>query len=148
MPTKALHIILVDDDADDLLLFKEVIDELKMRTELTLLNGGQALIDYLEVPENSVPDLIFVDLKMPRIDGMECLKEIRKRPAWANCSVAIYSNFSSETLIEKTFTEGANIYIEKPEDFIHLKNALQKVLQINWQYHTSNLNRSNFLFRI
>lgn len=147
MPTQALHIILVDDDVDDLALFKEAIDALKIRNELMRFDGGEKLINYLNRPGTAIPDLIFLDLKMPKVNGMDCLKEIRSRPAWENCSVAIYSTFSEERLIEETFTQGANIFIEKPDDFEELRKVLGKVLQINWQYHTSNLNRKNFLFR-
>jgi CheY-like chemotaxis protein len=148
LPTPTLHIILVDDDVDDLSLFEEAIDDLKISTELKLFAGGQELLDYINLPDTPVPDLIFLDLKMPKIDGLDCLKEIRGRQEWEKCTVAIYSNFTEEHLIEDTFTQGANIYIEKPDSLSRLRKVLGKVLQLNWQYHTSNLNRSNFLFRI
>lgn len=148
MPIPILHIILVDDDVDDLSLFREAIDSLDIRTELTLFASGGKMMDYLDLPGKPIPDLVFLDMKMPLINGMDCLKEIRKRPEWEHTSVAIYSSFSEEKAIEDTFMEGANIYIEKPGSLKELGRVLEKVLKIKWQYHTSNLDRSNFLFRI
>ncbi|MDT7827571.1 response regulator [Pricia sp. S334] len=146
MAVSPLHILLVDDDPDDLLLFKEAIASFEIRSELLLFACGEAFIAHLNATD-TIPDLIFLDMKMPKIDGLECLRQIRKTPEWQDAIVAIYSNFTAEDLIENTFSEGANIYIEKPEDLQKLKKVLKKVLQVNWQYHTSNLNRSNFLLR-
>jgi DNA-binding NarL/FixJ family response regulator len=61
-------------------------------------------------------------------------------------AIAIYSTSSSEKDIEETFIQGANVYIKKPSDFNTLKKILEDVITINWQYHTSGLNRDNFMF--
>ena len=66
----------------------------------------------------------------------------------ANKSLAIFSTSSSEEHIEETFVQGANIYIKKPSDFTTLKKVLAEVVTINWQYHTSGLNKDNFLLRL
>ena len=145
---KPLNILLADDDEDDRLLFKEAIDEIGIKTKLTMFNNGQELMEYLKLPEIVLPDLIFLDLNMPIKSGMQCLKEIRCNPALKDISVAIYSTSSSESDIEDTFVNGANIYLNKPNNFNKLQESIGKVLQINWQYHTSNLNRDNFLFRL
>ena len=79
---------------------------------------------------------------------MQCLNEIRKHGRLKDLIVAIYSTSSSEKDIEETFVKGANIYINKPNSFAELKEAVLKVLQINWQYQTSNLNPENFLLRL
>ncbi len=143
-----LNIALADDDADDQLIFREAIELLDIKTNLSFFDDGQELMDYLKLPDLSLPDIIFLDLNMPIKNGMQCLKEIRKQPKLKNLSVAIYSTSSSEKDIEQTFVHGANIYINKPVNFKALQNVLEKVLQLQWQYHTSNLNRDTFLFRI
>ena len=117
-----LNIALADDDEDDRMLFLEVIEEISIKTEL--------------------------DLNMPIKNGMQCLHEIRTNPALNEVSIAIYSTSSSERDIEETFVKGANIYLNKPNNFIKLRKSVEKIIQINWQYHTSNLNRDNFLFRL
>ena len=65
-----------------------------------------------------------------------------------NCVIWVYSTSSSEEHIEETFVSGANIYIKKPNDFDTLKKVLSDVVAINWQYHTSGLNKDNFLLRM
>jgi len=79
---------------------------------------------------------------------MQCLQEIRKNPMLDQVAVAIYSTSSSEKDIESTFIHGANVYINKPNNFYNLKDVIERVLQVNWQYQTSNLNKDNFLFRL
>ena len=144
----ALHILLADDDDDDRLFFKDAIEEVKVKTVVTMVNDGVELMDYLLKPEIHLPNLVFLDLNMPRKNGMECLKEIRSNNKLKDLSIAIYSTSAMEKDIEETFVKGANIYIKKPNDFEVLKNILAKVITINWQYHTSGLNKENFLLSI
>ena len=148
MALHTLNIALADDDEDDRLLFKDAIEEIKIKTKLSLFTNGKELMDYLMLPNIILPEVIFLDLNMPVKNGMECLKEIRNNSKLRDLSVAIYSTSSSEKDIEETFISGANIYINKPNSFGNLKSAIEKVLQLNWQYQTSALNRDNFLLRI
>jgi len=144
----ALRILLADDDDDDRLFFKEAIEEVKVKTVVTMVNDGVELMDYLLKAEIHLPNLVFLDLNMPRKSGMECLQEIRSNNKLKDIAIAIYSTSGLEKDIEETFVKGANIYIKKPHDFEILKSILAKVITINWQYHTSGLNKENFLLNI
>lgn len=148
MNIQTLNVALADDDEDDRFLFKEAIDEIKIQTKLSLFTNGQELMDYLSLPNIILPQVVFLDLNMPVKNGLQCLKEIRDNSSLDGMSIAIYSTSSSEKDIEDTFVLGANIYINKPNSFTKLKDAIEKVLQINWQYNTSNLNKENFLLRL
>lgn len=148
MPLTVMNIVLADDDEDDRLLFDEAISEIDVKTKLSLYNDGKALMDYLVLPDTVLPEIVFLDLNMPIKNGMQCLKEIRANDKLKELCVAIYSTSSSEEDIENTFVNGANVYINKPNSFSALKKAIDKVLKINWQYHTSALNRDNFLLRL
>lgn len=143
-----LKIALAEDDEDDRFLFEEAIKEIQIKTKLSLHFNGQELMEYLTSPNVALPQLVFLDLNMPVKNGLQCLKEIRGNSVLKDLSVAIYSTSCSEQDIEETFINGANIYINKPNNFSKLKEVVEKVLQINWQYQTSNLNKDNFLFRI
>lgn len=143
-----VEILLVDDDQDDRSIFNDALSELKMETSLTLLEDGRDLVGYLEDPKNKRPDILFLDLNMPYKSGVECLKEIRAIQKFRDLSVAIYSTSNSEKDMEDTFINGANIYIRKPNDFTQLKKVLTEVLSINWQFHTSALNKETFLLNI
>lgn len=148
MNKNPMHIVLADDDEDDRLLFQEAIEETKVKSQLSLFHNGQQLMDYLLQEPTVLPQLIFLDLNMPIKNGMQCLKEIRSTAHLKHLCVAIYSTSSSDHDIEETFINGANIYINKPNSFSKLRDAIKKVLQMNWQYHTSSLNKDNFLLRI
>jgi CheY-like chemotaxis protein len=148
MPLNIMNIVLADDDADDRLLFDEAISEIDVKSKLLLYNDGKALMDYLLLPNTVLPEIVFLDLNMPIKNGMQCLQEIRSNNILKELCVAIYSTSSSEEDIENTFVNGANVYINKPNSFSALKKAIDKVLKINWQYHTSALNRDNFLLRL
>ena len=148
MNDDALHILLADDDEDDRLFFKDAIEEIKVKTIVRIVEDGVQLMDYLNKPEISLPNVVFLDLNMPRKNGMECLKEIRSNHKLKDLSDVIYSTSASEEDIEATFVKGANVYIKKPNDFDELKRVLGQVLSLNWQYHTSGLNKENFLLRV
>ncbi|WP_130733579.1 response regulator [Flavobacterium sp. J27] len=141
-------ITLADDDEDDRLFFTDAFDELKINTVVNTFKNGKELLDFLHHPESILPNIIFLDLNMPILNGIECLKEIKKNDKFNNIAIAIYSTSSSEQDVENTFVLGANIYIKKPSDFNTLKKVLSEVVTINWQYHTSGLNKDNFLLRL
>ena len=147
LPTP-IHIMLADDDEDDRLFFKEAFEEVKIKYKISTFNDGEQLMDYLYEASNPLPDIIFLDLNMPRKSGIECLKEIRNNDRLKKISVAIYSTSSSEQDIEDTFVSGANVYIKKPNDFNMLKKILSDVVHINWQYITDGLNKDSFILSL
>ncbi|HLF51811.1 response regulator [Flavobacterium sp.] len=143
-----IHILLADDDEDDRAFFSEAITELKMNNKLTLFKDGKDLMDYLVHPDTHLPHILFLDINMPYKNGIDCLKEIRADGRFKEISIAIYSTSSSEKDIEDTFIEGANIYIKKPNDFSELKKVIKDVVNMNWQFHSSGLNKETFFFSI
>lgn len=148
MPNDYIHIILTDDDEDDRLFFTDAFDELNMNTKVKTFNDGVELMDYLNNEESILPNVLFLDLNMPKKSGIECLNEIKANSKMSDIAIAIYSTSASEEDIEETFVLGANIYIKKPSSFKLLKKALSEVVSINWQYHTNGLNKDNFLMRL
>lgn len=148
MQNELIHVLLADDDEDDRLFFKDAFDEIKIKKVVNVVMDGIELMAYLEQPDIVLPHILFLDLNMPRKGGMECLKEIKANPRFSDIAIAIYSTSASEEDIEETFVKGANIYIKKPSDFEALKKVLLKVISINWQYHTSGLNRDAFLLSL
>lgn len=148
MQNETIFVLLADDDEDDRIFFTDAFEELKMKTVVKTVNDGVELMEYLLSPGTRLPHVLFLDINMPRKGGLECLSEIRANKDLKDLSIAMYSTSSSEKDIEETFVQGANIYINKPSDFAGLKRVLSEVLSINWQYHTSGLNRDNFLLRL
>lgn len=141
-------ITLADDDEDDRLFFTDAFDELKINTVVNTFKNGRELINYLNQPEIVLPNIIFLDLNMPILNGIDCLREIKQNERFKEIAIAIYSTSSSEEDVENTFVLGANIYIKKPSNFNDLKKILSDVVTINWQYYTNGMNIENFLLRL
>jgi CheY-like chemotaxis protein len=148
MQHDSILITLADDDEDDRLFFIDAFEELKINTIVNTVNNGRELLNFLNHPETILPNVIFLDLNMPILNGIECLKEIKLNDRFKEIVVAIYSTSSSDQDVEDTFILGANIYIKKPNNFDSLKKILSEIITINWQYHTSGLNKDNFLLRL
>ncbi|MGB3607376.1 response regulator [Psychroserpens sp.] len=148
MQTNPIQIALADDDKDDRLFFKEAFKKLKIKSEVTTFEDGVVLMNYLNNVDRILPEILFLDLNMPKKSGIECLLEIKKTARLKDIVIAIYSTSASEQDIEKTFVLGANVYIKKPDDFNNLKKVLSEVVTTNWQFQTDKLNKANFLLRL
>lgn len=135
---------MVDDDKDDRNIFEEAFDELRSQSELTTFNNGLEVLNYLEQAQD-MPHILFLDLNMPVLGGLDTLRAIRKDRRYDALSVAIYSTSSSETDIHDTLVSGANVYIIKPNNFQTLKATILKVLKTKWQYLSSDLNSETFV---
>lgn len=147
-PEAQMRILLCDDDEDDRMFFSEAMKELKVDHVLRIFENGLELMDYLHHPETMLPHILFLDINMPCKSGLECLKEIKEHAKFKDLVIAIYSTSSSEEIIEETFANGANIFLKKPSDFTILKKSIHHVLNINWQYHTSGLNKETFFLSL
>lgn len=143
-----LLILLADDDEGDRLIFKEAFQELTVNTNVETVNNGVELMQWLNQKQPQLPQLIFLDLNMPRKNGLQCLKEIRSNQDLKDISIAIYSTSDNEKDMEETFQNGANIYITKPSDFNVLKEVLEKAVLTAFQYHHGDMKKENFLLKI
>ena len=143
-----LKILLVDDDEDDRQFFADALESLDMKTELVQLINGEECLEYMEGHKDDCPNLLFLDLNMPIMNGFQCLEQIRKDDVFKDVIIAIYSTSSAEKDIEDTFNKGANIYITKPSSFKDLKNSLKQVIKTNWTYHMNDFSKENFLLKV
>lgn len=151
MQDETIHILLADDDESDRLLFTEAFEELSMKAfaELSMkaivctVNNGKQLLDWLGTEGNLLPQFIFLDLNMPRMNGIECLKKVRSNEELNSIFIAIYSTSANKQYIEEAFLNGANVYIVKPNSFSVLKELLNKVVA-----GKNTFNRDNFLLSI
>lgn len=148
MDKKPLNIILADDDESDRSNFMDALEESRIKTVVFAVKDGVELMDHLTNDDTPVPHLLFLDLNMPRKNGLACLKEIRQSEKLKDVAVAIYSTSSYDKDIEETFQHGANVYIKKPMDFNLLKAVLDKVLSAAYVYRDPPFSIANFIFKI
>ena len=121
-------VLLIDDDQDDSELFKEAIEELQPDISFHHIEDGKQAIQELINHRTLMPDLIFLDINLPRISGWECLKQFKEEQHLQTIPVIIYSTSSQLKEKETANQLGAAGFITKPDDYQVLKKMLQKIL--------------------
>ncbi len=121
------RILLIDDDLDDQFFFKEVIESINPALNCETASNGKIALDELKVSA-SLPDIIFLDLNMPVMNGFDFLVEIKKEDKLTKIPVGIIS--TSNIMSEKEFAIelGARFFITKPNDFNIFRKKLQHIL--------------------
>ena len=129
---KSPVILMADDDADDRLLAKDALTECGLAHDLHCVENGEELMNFLhrrgaysQPGRAPRPNLILLDLNMPRKDGREALREIKADPELRNIPVVVLTTSKADTDIGKIYQLGANSFIAKPVSF----EALIKVMQ-------------------
>jgi CheY-like chemotaxis protein len=130
MNIKHLNILLADDDLDDCNLFKHALEELSLSAQLTTVHDGEQLMNYLSENSQHLPQVLFLDINMPRKNGLECLAEIKRNPTLKDIPVVMFSTSNSWDTINMLFKSGSNVYIHKPSDFAQLKQVIHHALPI------------------
>ena len=143
-----INILLADDDTEDRELFAEALEESGIDYNLKTFENGKQLVDYLNSPDQEIPNLLFLDLNMPLLSGLESLKIIRSNSALDNMPVAIYSTSSSENDKNSTFESGANLYISKPSDFSQLKKMLKQVVLMRDDFTKKEIDKDKFVLTL
>jgi two-component system response regulator len=123
-------ILLVEDNPDDVVFTKRAFKQNNIRNEIVVANDGEKALDLL-FPENGTapfsPALVLLDVKLPKVDGLEVLRRIRSDPRTHSLPVVVLTTSSEETDIVKSYQLGANSFIRKPvifDDFLHATNVL------------------------
>ena len=134
MNKRPLNIVVAENDEDDRALVKFAFAECKLSNTVYFVEDGEQLLDYLyhrgsyQDTINSVrPDLILLDLDMPRINGHEALREIKTDPKLRSIPVVIFTTSKSTRDINSTYSMGANSFIVKPvtyDGLIQVMNVL------------------------
>lgn len=128
---KKLIIFYTDDDLEDLDFFREIVDSLGEQYDVVTQNNGEQLLHALENPPPH-PYLIFLDINMPGMNGLETLKKVRENDRLKLMPVVMISTSNDTAIIEKARLYGATYYLIKSGDFDKLKNSIKHVLSINW----------------
>lgn len=138
------NILLAEDDKTDCLLFKDALEELPVSATLTIVNNGEQLIKKLTKKGNKLPDVLFLDLNMPRKNGFASLGQIKRSTELQNLPVIILSSASGLESIRMVFRNAAHYYICKPSDFSQLKRVIYEALTLITQKNNPLPGKENF----
>ena|SRR5258708_2814801 len=116
MASKTARIVLVEDNPGDVFLVRKALKEKGIAVDLTCFEDGQEALKSLLQPRRKVPDLILLDLNVPKIDGVDVLRTVRNTPHLADVPVLILTSSASPTDIHRTALLGAARYISKPSE--------------------------------
>lgn len=131
-------ILLVDDDHDDQLLFKEALSEADNTIMYQSAFNGIDALEKLASSAIEMPELIFLDVNMPKMNGIDCLKELKKTESLKNIPVIMYSTSSFSEYKRECFENGAIDYIVKPDDYRQLCLKLKNILNSDLNLTTQN----------
>ncbi|TVZ15460.1 response regulator [Maribacter sp. MAR_2009_72] len=123
-----INVYLADDDSDDRTFFSDALKEIPIKTKVSEFNNGVDLMADLVSENETRPDVIFLDLKMPMMDGFECLADIRELPEFKDTPIIIYSTSYHPKEITRLKEMGASLYLQKPSSYNQLKTLLHKCL--------------------
>ena len=146
-PSFPNFIVLADDDADDRQLFCEAVLLLNPSIRLQLLNEGEALITYLKNEQHQLPELIFLDLNMPKLNGFECLEEIRKDKRLSKLPVIIFSTSGQNKDIMESMQKGANLYFIKPTGLLELSQKLKNIFELDFKDYQPKVALNRFVIQ-
>jgi CheY-like chemotaxis protein len=148
MNLKKISILLADDDSDDCYFIRQALEAFSIPINLISVNDGEELMQLLTKETNKLPDILFLDLNMPRKNGFECLSEIRLNKKLSQLPVIIYSTSFHNKIAEILYRNGATYYISKPSEFSRLKKTVQQIITHIAQGNISQPAKENFVLTI
>ncbi|MEU7825547.1 response regulator [Catellatospora sp. NPDC049133] len=128
---RPIEVLLVEDDPGDVLMTREAFEEYKMRNTLHVVSDGVEALAYLrkegEFAEANTPDLVLLDLNLPRRDGREVLREIKNDPELCRVPVVVLTTSQAEEDVLRSYQLHANAYVAKPVDFERFISVVKQI---------------------
>ena len=121
--------LLADDDADDKELFCSVVQEIDPQITITTVKSGKELLEKLA---NCTPDLIFLDINMFPVSGLEALKAIKEEQRFEDLPVVMFSCSGRPLDMHQSYQLGAALFIRKSDTYATLKALLKTTLEMDW----------------
>ena len=127
---KRNRILLIDDDVDDQLYFRDAVIEVNPLIQCKIVSNGREALQQMEI--SPPPDLIFLDLNMPIMNGYEFLSSVKKSTRFSEIPVVILTTSKSHVDIEQSKRLGASLFFTKPSNFNALVTKLKDVLSLDF----------------
>ncbi len=124
---ESTHCLVIDDDLDDQEIFLMCVEEVNPRIICRTANNGAEAIALLETDVEYIPQFIFLDVNMPKMNGLECLKRLQQFSRLKKTKIFMYSTTSESSFVEKAGALGAADFLIKPAKTDTLKEQLEKI---------------------
>jgi CheY-like chemotaxis protein len=130
-PTPKVEILLVEDDPGDVLMTREALEESKLLHTLHVMDNGEEAVRFLKRQEPHQdaprPDLVLLDLNLPRLDGREVLSFIKADPVLRSIPCVVLSTSDAEDDVTRSYELHANAYVTKPVDFAAFSTVVRQI---------------------
>ena len=120
-------IVLVEDNPDDQTLTLRALKKQNVANEIIVLNDGVEALEFLLDPEKQLPNLVLLDLKLPKLDGLQVLRRLRSEPRTQVLPVVVLTSSDEDRDVIEGYRLGANSYIRKPVDFNQFTEAVRQL---------------------
>lgn len=134
MVVDPIEILLIEDNQDDIELMREALSVGRVANSLTVVRDGQEALQYLfgnGHPRHDLPGIILLDLRLPRVDGIDVLKRIKEEPIMRRVPVIVLTTSKRDEDIVRSYDLGVNSYIQKPVLFEKFVETM-KNLEVYW----------------
>jgi CheY-like chemotaxis protein len=148
MKKNQLNILLADDDKDDRFFFSMALEGFSIPTLLDTVVDGEKLMSHLSENLLRLPDVIFLDLNMPRKNGFECLLEIKLNPKLNQLPVIIFSTSYEQEVVNLLYKNGAKYFIRKPSEYLQFKKIVQQTITLISLGNKQVPNRDSFVLTV
>ena len=148
MSIEPLNILLADDDMDDCIFFKQAVNEFHLPTHLIAVHDGEQLMHHLTNDTTAYPQILFLDLNMPRKNGFECLSEIKQSEKLKQIPVIIFSTSFEQEVVNELYKSGAQYFIRKPSVFSQFKKIIQQSLTLINEGNIEQPTKENFVLTV
>jgi CheY-like chemotaxis protein len=120
-------IVLVEDNPDDQTLTLRALKKQNVANEIVVLNDGVEALEFLLDPDKPLPNLVLLDLKLPKLDGLQLLRRLRSEPRTQVLPVVVLTSSDEDRDVIEGYRLGANSYIRKPVDFNQFSEAVRQL---------------------
>ena len=120
-------IVLVEDNPDDQTLTLRALKKQNLANDIIVLNDGVEALAFLLDPEKPLPNLVLLDLKLPKLDGLQLLRRLRSEPRTQLLPVVVLTSSDEDRDVIEGYRLGANSYIRKPVDFNQFSEAVRQL---------------------
>jgi CheY-like chemotaxis protein len=144
MRSHLTHIFLAEDDNDEIVFFKNILEKISLEIRLTIFSNGEELINRVK-EEHLEPDIIFIDLDMPKVNGLETIKRLNDLKLLPNTPKIIYTLVKNDFVATKALEKGAWAYLIKPFDIDDLQPRIERLLSLDWSNYKRPENLEDFV---
>ncbi len=129
--SKEIEVLVIEDNEGDVRLIKEAFKDSLVVNKFSVVGDGEQALDYLnrrgKYASSSRPDIILLDLNLPKMNGFDVLTEVKSNPSIQKIPVIIFSSSTSDNDVLRSYDLKANSYVSKPTDFNEFLNVVRTI---------------------